>query len=302
MKKVCAIVVTYNRKMLLEECLDAILNQNYDIAKIVIIDNNSNDGTSKLIKEKYDCNDRIEYIKLNKNIGGAGGFYEGIKYARNFQCDYIWIMDDDTIPQEDCLYHLIQAANVIGDKASFFASSVVGINGEPMNTPIISNRSDNNGYKLSFTELSKCMVEIESATFVSLLINSKACMKWGDDSEYTKRLSKYYGAAYLVGNSIAVHKRQGGGILSLLSEDNVDRIKLYFYFYRNRVLYAKAFLTWYEVFLRHLEIIKSMFRVILKSKCKYKKAKIRVLLKSLYVTLLGKYDKRGFNNRMNIGL
>ena len=43
--KVAAIVVTYNRKQLLKECLNAILNQTAEVERIIVINNASTDGT-----------------------------------------------------------------------------------------------------------------------------------------------------------------------------------------------------------------------------------------------------------------
>lgn len=78
--KIDAVVVTYNRKALLIECVEAILKQKYAVDKLIIIDNASTDGTEEELKkiEILNRND-VVYKKLEKNIGGAGGFYEGIK-------------------------------------------------------------------------------------------------------------------------------------------------------------------------------------------------------------------------------
>ncbi|MCX7699187.1 MAG: glycosyltransferase, partial [Candidatus Goldbacteria bacterium] len=50
-KRVCAIVVTYNRKNLLIECLEALRKQTKVLDGIYIIDNCSTDGTAELLKE-----------------------------------------------------------------------------------------------------------------------------------------------------------------------------------------------------------------------------------------------------------
>ena len=50
--RVGCVVVTYNRKEILVECLEAIINQSYKVDKIIIIDNNSQDGTELYLKEK----------------------------------------------------------------------------------------------------------------------------------------------------------------------------------------------------------------------------------------------------------
>lgn len=40
---ICCVVVTYNRKKLLAECLNALINQTYKIKDIIVIDNNSSE-------------------------------------------------------------------------------------------------------------------------------------------------------------------------------------------------------------------------------------------------------------------
>ena len=78
MPKVEAVVVTYNRKEMLIQCLDAILNQTSEVDKVIVIDNNSTDNTPDYLKEKgYLDNEKIFFQKLEKNTGGAGGFYKG---------------------------------------------------------------------------------------------------------------------------------------------------------------------------------------------------------------------------------
>ena len=87
--KVVSVVVTYNRKDLLEECIDAIKEQSYNLDKIIIIDNNSNDGTFEMLEKKgYTKNEKFLIKRLETNIGGSGGFYEGMKIAREMDMDY----------------------------------------------------------------------------------------------------------------------------------------------------------------------------------------------------------------------
>ena len=51
MNKIVAVVVTYNRKELLEENIKALLNQSYENLDILIIDNASTDGTEEVVKK-----------------------------------------------------------------------------------------------------------------------------------------------------------------------------------------------------------------------------------------------------------
>ena len=136
MGSLCAdVVVTYNRKELLAENIAALLAQSYHDHDILIIDNASTDGTKEMLIENYSYNKTLNVIRMKKNIGGAGGFFTGIKQAMKDTCDYLWIMDDDTVPTKDCLKELIDAKRFIENKhedPAYFASAVYGENGEYM--------------------------------------------------------------------------------------------------------------------------------------------------------------------------
>lgn len=90
------VVVTYNRIELLKENITALKQQTYPLHKIFIIDNCSTDNTPDYLAQLNDP--QIQNIRMTKNIGGAGGFNEGIKQAVLSRCEYVWVMDDDTIP------------------------------------------------------------------------------------------------------------------------------------------------------------------------------------------------------------
>ncbi|HBD0327239.1 TPA: glycosyltransferase, partial [Escherichia coli] len=58
-KEVIAVIVTYNRKALLLKVIDAVINQSYPLKKILIIDNNSTDGTEMFISNRL--SDVVKY-------------------------------------------------------------------------------------------------------------------------------------------------------------------------------------------------------------------------------------------------
>ena len=257
MKKdsVIAIVVTYNRKILLEECLNAIFHQTISVGKVILIDNASTDGTKEYLDEKGILSDnRLCYIKKETNTGGSGGFYEGLKLARETEHGWIWLMDDDTIPQADCLENLIAAKDFLlqqGEKVSFLASSVFGTAQEFMNVPVVNNKPSANGYQYWYKFLKNGLLNIRCATFVSLLINMKAVRKcglpcrdyfiWGDDTEYTTRLTTYFADAYMVGSSVVIHKRKNAKALNIFYETDSNRLKMFYYFYRNNFITGRYY-------------------------------------------------------------
>uniref|UniRef100_UPI0006234592 glycosyltransferase n=1 Tax=Lactobacillus sp. N54.MGS-719 TaxID=1637512 RepID=UPI0006234592 len=79
--KVVAVVVTYNRKKLLQKNIKALLAQTYKKSlDILVIDNASTDHTKESIQQYIDNGDII-YINTGKNLGGAGGFNFGMRRA-----------------------------------------------------------------------------------------------------------------------------------------------------------------------------------------------------------------------------
>lgn len=248
---VTALIVTYNRKGLLLECLEAVAAQDSPVAKILIIDNASTDGTEELFTEggPLEGSPLIDYRRMESNLGGAGGFKKGLRLAAESNCEWVWLMDDDCIPYPDTLSELLVAAETIrtdGQDSSFLASCVYGPEGEFMNVPVVDTRPTENGYADWYGKLDASMVQIESATFVSLLINRKAIdalglpvgsfFIWGDDTEYTTRLTHNFGPAFLVGRSRVLHKRANAKSLDIQNEDDPARIANFHYLYRNNLI------------------------------------------------------------------
>lgn len=134
---ICAVIVTYNRKEKLLECISAVLEQTCIPSGVYIIDNNSTDGTGEALYERgllarlpeysgetveittrFDKGKKVDvhYVHLASNTGGAGGFYEGIKRAYNRRYQWFWLMDDDGVPAADALEKLHSAYMESGDR------------------------------------------------------------------------------------------------------------------------------------------------------------------------------------------
>ncbi len=110
---VAAVVVTFNRKHLLCECLDALLAQTVPLHRIVIVDNASTDGTSDLLANRgYLARPICSYIRMPVNTGGAGGFHEGLKRAHEGGFEWLWLMDDDVEPVPDALNTMLSYSGV----------------------------------------------------------------------------------------------------------------------------------------------------------------------------------------------
>jgi len=132
-EKIAAVIVTYNRKNLLGECLDSLLGQSYPLDAIYIVDNHSTDGSydfllsRKLISPLPSSDSQVaetvrpvplpglpdrrlevHYLKMPENTGCAGGFHEGLKRAAEAGFHWLWLMDDDLRTAPDALEVLVQ--------------------------------------------------------------------------------------------------------------------------------------------------------------------------------------------------
>lgn len=116
--KICIIILTYgNRKFLLEQVVDSILRQTYPFSKIIIVDNAAEKKTGEFINNIAQANSKISIIHLCENTGSAGGYKVGLIEACKITCDFIWMLDDDNMPEDNALEELIcawDALNITG--------------------------------------------------------------------------------------------------------------------------------------------------------------------------------------------
>lgn len=273
--EITVVVVTYNRLSLLKENIEALRAQKGATCKILVIDNHSTDGTKEYLQGGQ-CAD-VEVLSLEENLGGAGGFFYGMKKAYEDGADAVWIMDDDTIPYEDALDKLLEADKKLNHNYGFLASDVRWIDG----SPCVMNQVHRIEKNLETYD------RIDTATFVSLLIPKETVVNiglpikeyfiWGDDKEYTLRASDYR-PCYFVPDSLVTHKMKSN-VGSNICTDDLERIDRYFYAYRNDYVTAKKrgkkdLMVYYAGFcLNYL-------RVLLKSK-DGKKERLAVMKKGI---------------------
>lgn len=101
---VLAVVVTFNRLDELKVCVAALKSQSYGSLNILVVNNGSTDGTKEWLTQQSDV------IVINQeNLGGAGGFYTGMKYMYDNGYEWLVMMDDDGIPDKNEIKNLIQS-------------------------------------------------------------------------------------------------------------------------------------------------------------------------------------------------
>lgn len=200
--RVAAVVITYNRKNLLVACLDAILAQTREVDRIILIDNCSTDGTSEFLNERgYLDSGALEYVRLPENVGGAGGFYEGMKRAYEQGFEWLWVMDDDCVPFSDTLARLLECP-----KRILFRGCVILNIEDPDRGRVAFGLKSPSGPVRNVNELSglggaEGVLEGYACPFNGALLSSEVVRSiglpkremfiWGDEIEYLLRAKRY---------------------------------------------------------------------------------------------------------------
>lgn len=234
---IAGVVVTYNRIDLLKECLKALLGQTFGLSKVYVINNKSTDGTADYL-HTLSADDRFCVIDLPENIGGAGGFCEGIKESVLGKYDWVWVMDDDTVPDSSALEELVKAATAI-NHVGYVCSRAVWTDGmlHKMNIPDFCS-GWGNGIPLNYYTYAADALLVRSASFVSLLINTKAVKEvglpiseffiWGDDLEYTQRIYNAGWTCLYADKSRVVHKTENNYVSDIRTAS--DKVAWKFYY------------------------------------------------------------------------
>jgi len=103
------IILNYNAGRLLSDCVESILQTNYDNYEIIIVDNLSKDNSHKECKAKFDV---IHLIENKENLGYCEGNNVGMRAAKG---KFVVILNPDTIVDREWLNELIYAYNMHGD-------------------------------------------------------------------------------------------------------------------------------------------------------------------------------------------
>ena len=318
MDSTSVLIVTYNRSKLLLKTLNGVLNQTKHVSEVLIFNNHGTDDTEKLLKkEEYldsslDIVDGqmykttkdgviISYYLNDKNLGGAGGFSKGIKLISEQNYDWLWVMDDDVVPEDNCLEEMfkqVQANNV-----------QVGI----------PNRSDDNftdtacidfdfdDYRKFWIGLRKKSISIpkdvnsifvKDFPFEGPLIKMDLVKKIGlpdsryfieyDDSDYAQRLQQY--TKIVLATKATLHRQ-----LAKKRMENTKKTEAYnwrnYYKIRNNIIFDRRYTNSWKVKLIS-PIILTLHHLVISCHTKNLRKNTPIILKAYFDGMLNKMGKR----------
>jgi rhamnopyranosyl-N-acetylglucosaminyl-diphospho-decaprenol beta-1,3/1,4-galactofuranosyltransferase len=252
-EKIYTVIVTHNRINLLLQCITAIQSQTLPPCKIIVVDNASTDGTGEALQQVVHDDQRVAQLRLEENLGGSGGFSEGIKYAASLGEGWLWLMDDDALAEPTALEELVRHANTIND---IYGSVAIDEQKEsnllcwPLSLIGLNSRDK----RITYSDFLPSLAKVNGLPFLGFFIHTSLVQKIGfpekdffisgDDMEYCLRARLAGSDLWAVGNSHIRHPLPQRTDLNLLVITipvlTLSPWKRY-YDTRNRLLIAKKY-------------------------------------------------------------
>ena len=261
MEKIATVIVTYNRLELLKECIIAVKNQSLTPSAIIVVNNDSNDGTFEWLNSQISDT----FIPIHQeNLGGAGGFHNGMKYAMDNGFDWVWLMDDDGYPETDALKNLYE--EYLKDNAKKILNSIVVLKENPNMFSFVTRiYKDVSFNMLEGLMLFRTLTDIPekyksdsmptmSGFFNSSLLHSSVIQKVGlpyselfirgDEFEYSLRVQSAGFHKFLCYNSVHYHPVGDSNVIKIFGRiiplEVKNAFKLY-YHVRNSIFINKKY-------------------------------------------------------------
>jgi GT2 family glycosyltransferase len=103
---VITVILNTNRRDDTLACLASLQASTYPRHTVLVLDNHSTDGSAQAIQDAFP---QVKVIPLENNLGYAGNNNVGIKIAMIQEADWVFVLNEDTIVDEDCISCLVEA-------------------------------------------------------------------------------------------------------------------------------------------------------------------------------------------------
>ena len=189
--------------------MTALLDQTRPLDMIIVADNASTDGTDAMFSNEFSEHPVIKYCNLGGNLGGGGGFHHGSCLAVDQGFDWVWLMDDDCLPETNCLENLTAGAESIEHVYSPIILSI-----EDRKTVLWGIKAVRNTGNTEVATLPFNGFFVHRNSLQEIGVPDKNFFIYGDDTEFNMRARSYGKKIILVTGSVMYHphKNKIGGL------------------------------------------------------------------------------------------
>lgn len=274
------VVLNYNSVDDTLECLSSLKKLVYDNVSIVIVDNNSPDGSYDALCEtsgltslgrgdaacgyvEIASGSNLTILKTSKNIGYGGGNNVGIRHAISIGCEYVLILNNDTVTDSDILGLMLNAGRtednvgIVSCKIYFYSDRErLWYNGGAIDTCTSKvthydfNQVDKKIAKKRVSNFaSGCAMLISADTLADVGLFKEDYFMYVEDVEFSMRMN-HKGYGITICDKAVVYHKVGASSAGRLSEFSV------YYMARNRVRFVREY---YRGFCKVVALVYSLF-------------------------------------------
>jgi GT2 family glycosyltransferase len=264
--KVCAILVTYNRLETLKTALDHVLAQTVQPATIVVVDNNSTDGTIEYLQLLHGQGS-VHCIFMDNNTGSAGAIAAGMEFGltnMHKAYEYFWVLDDDTFYAPSALKELVESM----EQSEF---SMIGLHGAHIRMGRkIQVKDDVRLQEVDYAMIDGALIKAEVVKSLGTICEEFFMMC--DDHEYSVRMQRN-------GYKIGVLKNGADNRLYLGGGGQFTRATLWrgYYSARNHIFIIKKHFSFVNLFGYCLLQSKLLITAALLAPDRFKRVKFRLM-------------------------
>lgn len=200
-----AVMLNWNEFHHTVPCIDSLKKSGMPIYKILVLDQASEDGSGEKLLRLYKDDSQVQIILNDKNYGFSGGMNIGIQNALDQDAEYVFILNNDTIVDEDCLLHLYNV--IVGDTSVAVAGPAIMYHSNPeklwqaggyfsklkMGVSVPDkgkNYSEINQNTCEVSFLTGCALLVPRKTFQIVGFFDSSLFFYGDDVDYGLRIKK----------------------------------------------------------------------------------------------------------------
>ena len=180
---ITVVMVTYNRRDIVQKALDCLVAQTEPISNIVVVDNFSTDDTLDVLIERQKKDNRISIVKSQENAGFGAGLALGMNWAlKNLNSDFMWLMDDDSYPVPEALELLIKNSNEYQYDMLGLSGYILGLGAKRKVEP------EKNSVAVDFILIDNALIRIE--TIKKIGVPSGEFFMMCEDYDYCLRIKE----------------------------------------------------------------------------------------------------------------
>lgn len=219
--RIVALVVTYQRPDELQRVIESLMSQTRIPDHIIVFDNG---GTERAAQTLQGFRGPLEILLSERNLGGAGGFASGLSHALALGADWVWLLDDDAIPDHNALEKLLKALPGLPSNTGALGGAVREYGDCAVRHRRHFSRLTGWEWSLGRSRYGKGCSEMDVGSFVGFMVSGEAARQIDlpeagfftsyDDTDYSLRLQNSGWRLWLVPDSIVNHLRMPASRLS----------------------------------------------------------------------------------------